>query len=947
MKQRFNLKNFYSTALSSEIPIWSATDTVEHSFTVVDTVSQWPLYIIVDWTDSVNRDVIYIHRVSGNTFYYYHYNRTQPNVIHNSWTKLEVNDLAQYFNYTFKNLDDFWEIKKNVWLSIEVRWWTITVNWTTVNISDTNFTVNDNTTNYIVLDYVDNTIKVLTDTSTLTWIVLWEVVASWWDITTITDKRSKWLQPVFDPNDFAFVDWKIRLKTWWVNKVKADDSDTSSWYLSDKVDNTTLEVDTTAHKMKVKDWIYASSSHTHTSTDITDFDTAVSNNSDVSDNKAARHTHSNKAVLDNITDSWDGSKYLADDWSYKTVSGTWDVVWPSSSTDAAITLFDWTTGKTIKDSSITITTSLWNDDTTVPTSKAVSDAISDAWWWDMLKSVYDTDDNWIVDDSEKLWWKLPADYEQVANKVSAFQTTTDDTHYPTEKLVKDNLDTKADKVTSAVDWNLAWLDTNWNLVDSWNKPADFASVSHTHALNDLSDVDTTTLSDWQALVYDESNSEWKPWTVSTASWNDVDTRKYMWMTAWTKWWPTSTVIPTHTHTKSDITDFTESDYVHTAWDETISWIKTFNSSPQLATLTQDDAQAQVLVRDDTTNEIKRRDVTTIWSWWQNTYDAIVAADWSWDYTTLYDAINDGKKNIFVKSWTYNEALNSKFIDYFIKITWENRDNTIISFAADSSSWYYLYMDGWWHVKDLTINLIWWDYNCSYIFSWSPDALVENIYYKYDLTNSTNNQWTWWRCRNYNCIFKVIWWLWWSYYMEINEDWIYESCTLFSTQIAINWILINTGMNRWSDDWWYLWLKTSSKMFNCDFYTFDYYNKKLKPWTDNYIQNLQNTSLYKICIPDSYKLYLSWRVVWNYILQITDTDFNWDITTYDSDMQVTWNYIYTDNNSFTIKDSSVSFTWNYLSTDKFNINWNNCAVVWNRLAWTTTDNWSWNVIANNT
>lgn len=70
-------------------------------------------------------------------------------------------------------------------------------------------------------------------------------------------------------------------------------------------------------------------------------------------------------------------------------SGSWDVVWPASATNNWIALFDWTTGKLIKDSAKTITTTLWWDDTTIPTSKAVADAIWSAGGWDMLKSVYD------------------------------------------------------------------------------------------------------------------------------------------------------------------------------------------------------------------------------------------------------------------------------------------------------------------------------------------------------------------------------------------------------------------------------------------------------------------------------------------------------------------------------------------------------------------------------
>lgn len=44
--------------------------------------------------------------------------------------------------------------------------------------------------------------------------------------------------------------------------------------------------------------------HTHTASQVTDFDTEVSNNTDVAANTAARHTHANSAVLDATTASF-------------------------------------------------------------------------------------------------------------------------------------------------------------------------------------------------------------------------------------------------------------------------------------------------------------------------------------------------------------------------------------------------------------------------------------------------------------------------------------------------------------------------------------------------------------------------------------------------------------------------------------------------------------------
>ena len=65
--------------------------------------------------------------------------------------------------------------------------------------------------------------------------------------------------------------------------------------------------------------------------------------------------------------------------------------------------------------------------------------------------------------------------ENKSNKVSSWQTTPDNTHYPSEKLVKDSLGAKADKVSGATSGNFAGLDSNGNLMDSGSKASDFAT----------------------------------------------------------------------------------------------------------------------------------------------------------------------------------------------------------------------------------------------------------------------------------------------------------------------------------------------------------------------------------------------------------------------------------------------------------------------------------------
>lgn len=66
--------------------------------------------------------------------------------------------------------------------------------------------------------------------------------------------------------------------------------------------------------------------------------------------------------------------------------------------------------------------------------------------------------------------------ENKNNKVTSWSQTTTDTNYPSEKLVKTSLDSKADKVASATEGNFAGLDANGNPTDSGKSAADFATA---------------------------------------------------------------------------------------------------------------------------------------------------------------------------------------------------------------------------------------------------------------------------------------------------------------------------------------------------------------------------------------------------------------------------------------------------------------------------------------
>lgn len=78
--------------------------------------------------------------------------------------------------------------------------------------------------------------------------------------------------------------------------------------------------------------------------------------------------------------------------------------------------------------------------------------------------------------------------ENKNNKVTSWSSTTTDTHYPSEKLVKDSLDGKADKVASATAGDIATLDANGNLVDSGTTIAN-AHVAEADKLHTARNID--------------------------------------------------------------------------------------------------------------------------------------------------------------------------------------------------------------------------------------------------------------------------------------------------------------------------------------------------------------------------------------------------------------------------------------------------------------------------
>jgi hypothetical protein len=219
------------------------------------------------------------------------------------------------------------------------------------------------------------------------------------------------------------------------------------WWVNKQAELWDLPISTATQT--VLDW-KSSISHTHTASNITDFDVEVGNNTDVRANTTARHTHSNKTLLDAITNSWPWTNFLADDGTYKAVSS-----WSSTLdwlTDVAIT-------SPVSWQALIYDGTQW-ENTSLPGG------------WDMLKAVYDVNNNGIVDNSEALWGQNSAYHLNRTN------------HTWTQAL---STIVQVNKIWNPI--NIDWLNEIYNhMYSSW-------------------------IIDWCAIT-----NNWD-WTVSIASWS--------------------------------------------------------------------------------------------------------------------------------------------------------------------------------------------------------------------------------------------------------------------------------------------------------------------------------------------------------------------------------------------------------------------------------------------
>jgi len=303
MKWFFKLINFFLTTLSWDLgtaPTWTLTitDKIVDWYTLVDWT--YKFHIVVDLPNRWAREVLRIWKVVWNTLYYD--KRISPVWIntHLTWSLVQINDVSEMLNSLSQNVDMFWYTENKTGLTVTCYGWNVRKNWLSISVIDTDITVADNSTSLIWLDFVDWTIKIVSNVTTFKWYILSEVVSLWWIITTITEKRDVSLWFELDVLNFSETAWVIKiiwksittaqLADLWVTTAKLADL----WVTTAKLANISV---TTA---KIADW-------------------------NITWAKLDAPLTASIALANLVVNNWWWTKVLHDDWVYKDVY--WIVSW--------------------------------------------------------------------------------------------------------------------------------------------------------------------------------------------------------------------------------------------------------------------------------------------------------------------------------------------------------------------------------------------------------------------------------------------------------------------------------------------------------------------------------------------------------------------------------------------------------------------------------------------
>ena len=350
-------------------------------------------------------------------------------------------------------------------------------------------------------------------------------------------------------------------------------------------------------------------------------------------------------------------------------------------TSAKVSTYDWyATSK--QDVSNMVCTLTWADNSHYPSAKAVADALSCAWAWDMLKSVYDPNNKnadafdycnfintpTIPTNNNQLtngcWyttctWTLTASNISDAAYSSSWNWVT--TVAPSKNTVYD----KIESVISSIPTNnnqlsnwCGYTTCTWTLVASdltpYAKSADLAAVATSGKYCDLT---------WQPTIWTATLTIQKNWTTVNTFWANATSNVTANITVptdtWdlTNWaWFITGITSWDVTTALGYTPANDSSVVKTSWNQSIAWTKTFSTSPVVPSKTTDATNTGTAIATEAQVYKKQDKLTTQTAYttqWTSTKVPTITTNTLWQVTTITETNIDFPAETVVSgdSWT--------------------------------------------------------------------------------------------------------------------------------------------------------------------------------------------------------------------------------------------------------------------------------------------------------
>ena len=178
-------------------------------------------------------------------------------------------------------------------------------------------------------------------------------------------------------------------------------------------------------------------------------------------------------------------------------------------------------------------------------------------------------------------------------------------------------------------------------------------------------------------------------------------------------------------------------------------------------------------------------ISATWWTWGSWFDCTVASDWTWDYTTISDAITAWKKSLFVKDWTYTMSTWT-LSTWDFKMVWESKNWVVINITYPTRSWTIFTMTS--NTTDLTHGFLISNITFNITYTW-------NFWYfvLFDIPDK-------WFLTLDGCNICVV----------SADDWCNFYLCDSSWQVNVNWCYIEVYPSTWNPQWlWFLWINNNS------------------------------------------------------------------------------------------------------------------------------------------